>query len=203
MKHEDSDWHTCAGRRPMVSAPAYWQASPMMIPNTPEAAASQNKCSDGSHRSPITRQKMPSTTLASGCRMSMTAGIPTTLEAVVWTTHPRAHEKAVAIARKTPNPDIRPVPPEVLALRSTPVAACHHLVRAVSGKGREAGSGGGFRIRMEGYEPSLKDGERAVRGAGDEKSAAPSACHWRAEGLVVKKEVGITNTSNDNGGKEL
>ena len=101
----------------------------------------------------------------------MTAGIPTTLEAVVWTTHPRAHEKAVAIARKTPNPDIRPVPPEVLALRSTPVAACHHLVRAVSGKGREAGSGGGFRIRMEGYEPSLKDGERAVRGAGDEKSA--------------------------------
>ena len=24
---------------------------------------------------------------------------------------------------------------------------------------------------MEGYEPSLKDGERAVRGAGDEKSA--------------------------------
>ena len=72
VKHEDSDWHTCAGRRPMVSAPAYWQASPMMIPNTPEAAASQNKCSDGSHRSPITRQKMPSTTLASGCRMSMT-----------------------------------------------------------------------------------------------------------------------------------
>jgi len=56
---------------------------------------------------------------------------------------------------------------------------------------------------MEGYEPSLKDGERAVRGAGDEKSAAPSACHWRAEGLVVKKEAGITNTSNDNGGKEL
>ena len=50
VKHEDSDWHTCAGRRPMVSAPAYWQASPMTIPNTPEAAASQNKCSDGSHQ---------------------------------------------------------------------------------------------------------------------------------------------------------
>ena len=56
---------------------------------------------------------------------------------------------------------------------------------------------------MEGSELPLKDGERAVRGAGDEKSAVPSACHGRVGGLVVKKEAGITNNSNDNGGNDL
>lgn len=39
----DSDWHTCAGRRPMVSAPA-WPGVAYDDPKHPEAAASQNKC---------------------------------------------------------------------------------------------------------------------------------------------------------------
>ena len=111
MKHEESDWQTCAGRRPMVNAPAYRQASPMMIPKSPETAASQNSRMDGSHSSPAARQQTPSTTLASGWRTSMTARMPVILEAVVWMTHANAHENAVDNARKTPSPNIRPSRP--------------------------------------------------------------------------------------------
>ena len=107
----------------MVSAPAYRQASPMMIPKSPETADSQNSRMEGSHRSPATRQQTPSTTLASGWRTSMTARIPVILEAVVWMTHANAHENAVDIARKTPSPNTGVAKAAAAAVRADVILA--------------------------------------------------------------------------------